>query len=152
MAINQPIRNQKAVSQAQLGRLSLSAEWKWWRERWRLFRGTRGGTVMGDGRGTGLPPADTSSCREPAQDGEIQTSEDAAHPGTKLVSWQGLGNVRSSLRSSHLPPTCARREATASTSEGRCGQEARARTGGPGHLPWQSQLTVPVWRAQSSSC
>lgn len=46
-------------------------------------------------------------------------------PGTKLVSWQGLRNVRSSLRSSHLPPTCARREATASTSEGRCGQEAR---------------------------
>jgi len=35
---------------------------------------------MGDGRGTGLPPADTSSCREPAQDGETQTSEDAAHP------------------------------------------------------------------------
>ena len=35
---------------------------------------------MGDGRGTGLPPADTSSRREPARDGEIQSSEDAAHP------------------------------------------------------------------------
>ena len=35
---------------------------------------------MGDGRGTGLPPADTSSRREPARDGETQSKEDAAHP------------------------------------------------------------------------
>ena len=35
---------------------------------------------MGDGRGTGLPPADTSSRREPARDGETQSNEDAAHP------------------------------------------------------------------------
>ena len=82
----------------------------------------------------------------------LQTSEDAAHPCTKLVSWQGLGNVRSSLRSSHVPPTCARREATAFASKGRRGQEARAHTWGPGHLLWQSQLTAPTWRGQSGSC
>ena len=48
---------------------------------------------MGDGRGTGLPPADTSSRREPARDGEIQSSEDAAHPWHQAGQLAGAQEV-----------------------------------------------------------
>ena len=57
---------------------------------------------MGGGRGTGLPPADTSSCREPARDGEMPPEGDVwfeAHGsdgGPLGESWPDGGVLRGS--------------------------------------------------------
>lgn len=69
----------EAVAVSQVGMME--------RERQCLSRGMRGGTVVGDGRGTGLPPADTSSHRELAQDGEMPSEVsvwfEAGMPGSR---------------------------------------------------------------------
>ena len=44
---------------------------------------------MGDGRGTGLPPADTSSHRELAQDGEMPSEVSVWFEAGMPGSWGG---------------------------------------------------------------
>ena len=56
---------------------------------------------MGDGRGTGLPPADTSSHRELAQDGEMPSEVsvwfEAGMPGSWGGDWWSPGSCRGVL-------------------------------------------------------